>query len=158
MEMYRRKFLKNSLASSMVVVAASFIPNSVLAKLPEKTKEIFKTKTLNDALDSLFGKDNQAAEDSKKISIKAPDIAENGAVVPIQVSCSLDNIQSISIMVEKNPKPFIASFNFTKKNATFVSTRVKMSATSNVIIIVKANDKVYVNKKSIEVTVGGCGG
>ncbi len=154
--MQRRSFLKGSLASGTVAVALSaglLTPRQVLAAWP---KQAFEAKTVQNALSSLMGSDTTTPSD--KISIKAPDIAENGAVVPITINTELGNVDSISILAENNPTPLAASFDLAKPAKGFVSTRIKMGKTANVIAVVKADGKVYSARKEVKVTIGGCGG
>ena len=111
--MKRRTFLKGTMASSMLGVAVSaglLAPRAVLAAWPESS---FKAKKVDDALDALYG--TVATKDSADIKIKAPDIAENGAVVPITISTKLASIESISVLIEKNPAPLACVFNLAKK-------------------------------------------
>jgi len=151
--MKRREFVKNSLVSGAVVATATLLPRSVLAEWPEAA---FKSKTVDEALNALLGSSEIA--ESADIAIKAPDIAENGAVVPIQVTTNMAKVESISIISAKNPSPLIASFKFAANNAGYVSTRIKMGKTSDVIAIVKADGKLFSAKKEVKVTIGGCGG
>ena len=95
--------------------------------------------------------------ESGDIAITAPEIAENGAVVPVAVTSRIPNTQSISIVAEKNPFPLAASFDVANGSEGYVSTRIKMGQTSNVWAIVKAGGKFYSAKKEIKITVGGCG-
>jgi len=92
------------------------------------------------------------------VKIKAPDIAENGAVVPITVSSTLPDIESISIIAAKNPSPLAASFQLSSMSEGYVSTRIKMGKTSNVIAVVKSGGKLYSATQEVKVTIGGCGG
>jgi sulfur-oxidizing protein SoxY len=115
----------------------------------------FESKTTADALKAL-GVTSPAA--SKDIVIKAPDIAENGAQVPIEVTSRIPNTQSISIIADKNPQPLTGTFNFPAGGEAYVSTRMKMGQTSNVMVVVKAGDKYYSAVKEVKVTIGGCGG
>jgi sulfur-oxidizing protein SoxY len=96
--------------------------------------------------------------DSGDISIKAPDIAENGAVVPVSVTTKLGSLESISILADKNASPLAASFDLGATAQGYVSTRIKMGKTSTVIAVVKSGGKLYSAKKSVKVTIGGCGG
>ncbi|MGE0803577.1 MAG: thiosulfate oxidation carrier protein SoxY [Lautropia sp.] len=114
----------------------------------------FDQKTLDDAFKALGGK----PADSKDITITAPDIAENGAVVPITVSTTLPKAQEIYIVVEKNPQPLVATFSIPDGTEPTVSTRAKMGQSSNVYAIVKADGKLYGTFKETKVTLGGCGG
>jgi sulfur-oxidizing protein SoxY len=155
-EMKRRIFLKRSLAAGAVGVAAStglLAPQQVLAAWP---KDAFASKDVASALNALLGSD--ATESSDKINIKAPDIAENGAVVPVTVDASLEGIESIAIIASANPAPLVANFKLGKGALGFVSTRIKMGKTGDVIGVVKAGGKLYSAKKGVKVTIGGCGG
>lgn len=116
-------------------------------------KSGFESKAVDEALKSL-GVVN--VTESKDIVITAPDIAENGAVVPIAVLSRIPNTQSISILAEKNPFPLAASFDITSGDA-YVSTRLKMGQTSNVRAVVKADGKYFMAVKEVKITVGGCG-
>jgi len=113
----------------------------------------FEAKTLADALKALG-----SAADSKDVSITSPDIAENGAVVPVSVTSKLPKTQEIYILVEKNPQPLTATFTIPEGTEPFVSTRVKMGQSTNVVAIVKADGKLYSTTKETKVTLGGCGG
>jgi sulfur-oxidizing protein SoxY len=90
--------------------------------------------------------------------LKAPDIAENGAVVPISVESSLPNVKRIIILVEENPTPMTAAFNLGEGVKADVSTRIKMGKTSNVVALVESNGNIYAARKNVKVTIGGCGG
>jgi sulfur-oxidizing protein SoxY len=95
---------------------------------------------------------------SDKIKIKAPDIAENGAVVPVSVTTSIDGVSSISLFADKNATPLAADFILGPGTEGYVSTRIKMGKTANVIAVVKAGGKLYSSSKEVKVTIGGCGG
>ena len=114
----------------------------------------FEIKNLADALKVLGG----AIADSKDVVITAPDIAENGAVVPVAVTSNLPKTQEIYILVEKNPSPLTAAFVLHEGAESFVSTRVKMGQSTNVVAVVKADGKLYSATKETKVTLGGCGG
>lgn len=116
----------------------------------------FTAKNTNDALKALFG-DVQPTANSA-ITLKAPDIAENGAVVPISVTTELPNVESISIIVTENPSPLAASFDLTPDTLADVSLRIKIGKTATVIAVVKADGKLYSTQKEVKVTIGGCGG
>ena len=117
-------------------------------------KAAFESKALTDALKSL-GAANPI--ESRDITITAPDIAENGAVVPVAVTSRIPNTQSIAILAEKNPFPLAASFDMAGGGEAYVSVRLKMGQTSNVHAIVKADGKFYTAAKEVKVTIGGCG-
>jgi sulfur-oxidizing protein SoxY len=121
-------------------------------KYPE---DAFKQKSDADAIKSLYGK---TAEPSDKVKMDAPEIAENGAVVPISVSTSLSDVTSISILVAENPNALAASYFIPAGTVPSVANRLKMAKTTNVIAIVEAGGKLYSTTKEVKVTVGGCGG
>ena len=152
----RRTFLKQTLATSTVALAAGagvLVPRAVLAMWPESA---FRASDVSDALGGLVGSD--ATTNSDQIAIKAPDIAENGAVVPVTVNSGLSNVESIAIVVVNNPFPLTSSFILSEGTEAFVSTRVKMAKTSAVMAVVKANGTLYSASKEVKVTIGGCGG
>ena len=153
--MQRRTFMKGTLAASGVAVAVGaglLSPRAVLAAWP---KSAFEAKSVPDALSGL-GINTTAT--SGDIQIKAPDIAENGAVVPVTVKTSLGGVSSISIFAEKNNSPLTSNFNLKGGAQGFVATRIKMQKTSAVIAVVKAGGKAYSARKEVKVTIGGCGG
>ena len=154
--MKRRIFLKGSLATGALGVAVSAGLLTPRASLAAWAKEAFEAKDVNSALTDLFGSSDLTASD--KIKIKAPDIAENGAVVPISVSTDMDGVDSITIVTEKNQNPLTATFDLGPTALPDISTRIKMGKTSSVIAIVKAGGKLYSTGKEVKVTIGGCGG
>lgn len=95
--------------------------------------------------------------DTDKIEIKLPKIAGNGTAVPITVTSSLDNIQAISILVEKNPIPLVATFRLSSQLEAFVSARLIMTETSDVIVLAETHDGLYRAKEQVKVIIGGCG-
>jgi sulfur-oxidizing protein SoxY len=121
-------------------------------KYPE---DAFKQKNSEDAIKILYGK---TAEASDKVKLDAPEIAENGAVVPVAVSSTLPDVTSISILVAENPNALIASYRIPPGTIPNVANRIKMAKTSNVIAVVEAGGKLYSASKEVKVTVGGCGG
>ena len=119
-------------------------------------KNAFEAKTMDETMKAFGG---GAPAQSKDIAfLSTPDIAENGAVVPIGVTSSIPKTESIAILVEKNPNMLAASFDIPAGTDPSVSTRVKMGQSSNVYALVKADGKYYVASKEIKVTLGGCGG
>jgi sulfur-oxidizing protein SoxY len=121
-------------------------------KWPE---DAFTQKAQADAIKSLYGK---TAEPSDKVKLDAPEIAENGAVVPISVATTLTDVTSISILVADNPNALAAFYNIPPGTIPGVANRLKMAKTSNVTAIVEAGGKLYSATKEVKVTVGGCGG
>ncbi len=154
--MKRRIFLKGSVATGAVGMAISaglLTPRMVLAAWP---KAAFEATSVDAAVSGLFGSSTTTGSD--QIKIKAPDIAENGAVVPITVETGVSGAESISVIAEKNAQPLAASFVLGAGAEGYVSTRIKMGKTAKVTAIVKAGDKLYSAGKEVKVTIGGCGG
>jgi len=152
----RRILLKGSLTASALGVAVGaglLVPGSVLAAWPEKA---FKAKAMPEMLQELMGAG--AAEESGDIKIKAPDIAENGAVVPVTITTSIAGAESIALIAVNNPAPLIASYDLGEGAEGFVSTRIKMGKSGDVVAVVKSGGKLYSAKKEVKVTIGGCGG
>jgi len=154
--MKRRLFLKGTLAGSAIAVAVSagmLIPRTVLAAWP---KSGFEAKSLGDAMNTMYGAGAPGSSD--KLKINAPEIAEVAVEVRITVDAQFDDLESVSIIVEKNPSPLTAHFEIPPGTLGEISTRVKMAQTSNVIAVAKAGGKIYSVQKEVKVTVGGCGG
>jgi sulfur-oxidizing protein SoxY len=114
----------------------------------------FSAKALGEALQSIGA---TRSVDSADIAIKAPDIAENGAIVPIEVLSRIPNTRFIAILADKNPFPLVGTFELVGGAEGFVSTRIKLAETSIVRVIVKAEDKIYSARREVKVTIGGCG-
>jgi sulfur-oxidizing protein SoxY len=126
-----------------------------LRALAAWNKEAFQSKT---AADALKGLGVGASTESKDIVIDAPQIAENGAVVPIEVSSNLPNTKWISLVVEKNPFPLAARFDFGEGALPYVKVNVKMGESSFVRVVAEAGGRFYTASKEVKVTIGGCGG
>ena len=154
-QMRRRTLRAGGGAGLLALLAAAGIvsPGELLASSRNKTA--FDVKTVQDGLKALGA---SAPATSADILIRAADIAENGAVVPVGVESKIPGTESIAIFVDKNPSPLAASFDIPTGTEPSVTTRVKMGQTSDVYALVKANGKYYMTKKEIKVTIGGCGG
>jgi sulfur-oxidizing protein SoxY len=151
----RRNVLKaGSGAALMGILAAAGIITPSMA-LADWNKAAFDAKSMADTLKAL-GVGTPA--DSKDVQVTGPDIAENGAVVPVGVSTSLPNVTMVAILVEKNPNALAASFNLPEGTEANVQTRIKMGQTSNIYALVKSDGKFFMATKEIKVTLGGCGG
>jgi len=151
----RRTFLKNALvAGSALALGTTLWPRTVMADWPTAA---FEAKTPEAALKSLFA--NSEIANSDQITLQVPEVAENGALVPVEVSVKLPKVESITIIAEKNPVPLIGQFNFPDLTyaENWVKTRIKMADTSKVVVVVKAEGKLYVARKEVKVTQGGCG-
>jgi sulfur-oxidizing protein SoxY len=117
--------------------------------------EAFKQKNEADVLKALYGK---TATESDKISVDAPEIAENGAVVPIAAKSSLPKVTAMAILVLNNPSPLAAAYKIPAGTEAMMANRLKMAKTSKVVAIVESDGKLYTASKEVKVTVGGCGG
>ncbi len=148
--MNRREILK--MTTIIGIMAANGLITSAQAN--EWEKQAFEGKSLDDVIKALGG---GGTEKSTAINFTAPDIAENGAVVPLVIATTLKASQ-MAIIVEKNPTALSGIFYFPEGAEPFVSTRVKMAQTSNVLALVKAEQKWYFTSKEVKVTLGGCGG
>ena len=147
--MNRRLFIRYlSVAAGLLL-----LPLRAFAARP---RSAFESTTKDDALTKLYG--TSVTTESERIGIKAPDIAENGAIVPITVRFDIANAESVSIIAEHNPAPLAASFELSKSSGGLVSTRIKIGKTSPVHAVVKAGGKLYSATKEVKVTIGGCGG
>ncbi len=118
-------------------------------------KEAFGAKAVGDALKSI-GAANAAP--SKDIVIEAPQIAENGLVVPIEIVSNIPGTKSISVLIEKNPFPLVARFDFLEGALPFVKLNAKFGETSDVRVVAEAGGKQFFATREIKVTIGGCGG
>lgn len=148
----RRKTLKQSAIVAALLAGAGLLPQQALAF----NAAAFDAKNLADVLKALGAGAPQA---SKDVTITAPDIAENGAVVPIAASTALPGVKQLLLLVEKNPSALIAVFNVTDAVDANLLTRAKMGQSSDVYAVAVMNDgKVLFAKKEVKVTLGGCGG
>ena len=158
MDMIRRSLLKG--AGSTGVLAAALTtgvlkPTAVWAA-EEWNRAAFEAKDLSVAIKAIGA---NATADSKDLLLKAPDIAENGAVVPVEVVSNIPNTISIAVLVDKNPFPLSAAFDFANGGGAEISVRLKVAQTSNVKAVAKTADgKYFAVQKEVKVTVGGCGG
>ena len=152
----RRNFLKTASyvgVASVALSAGVLTPQRVLGAY---NKAAFEAEDVGTALNASMGTDQHSASD--QIKLKAPDIAENGAVVPITVSSELGNVDSIAIVVTGNAVPLTSTYSLAAGTEPFVSTRVKMGKTSDVVAVLKSGGKLYSTTKEVKVTIGGCGG
>jgi sulfur-oxidizing protein SoxY len=151
----RRLILQGAVSVALVGLGNLPFGPALAAANDKYPEDAFKQKSDSDAIKSLYGK---TAEPSDKVKLDAPEIAENGAVVPISVSSSLPDVTSISILVADNPNALAASYKIPAGTLPSVANRLKMAKTTNVIAIVEAGGKLYSATKEVKVTVGGCGG
>jgi len=150
----RRVILKGTIASGAIglsLTSGLITPNMAFAA--SWPANVFNKTNLNDALSSLGVRELAITND---ILIKAPDLAEHGAVVPITVETAIPAIEKISLLVDKNPNPLVSTFELTQKCRGYISTRIKMKESSNIIAVVQAGGKFYSNRKVVDVAIGGC--
>jgi len=152
----RRKFLRAlALGSTYVASFAAGWLRPVRLLAAEWNKAAFDAKVLADALKGIGA---TSVADSDQIQLKAPEIAENGAIVPVEITSRIPDTRTIYILADKNPQPLVAIFDLTGGMEPFISTRIKMGESSKVRILVKAGGKFYVATQDVKVTIGGCGG
>lgn len=152
MTMHRRTVVKAMLACSALVGLGAVIPGAAFAA---RNKDAFSSDDQVKAMQALF--DVEPAN-STDIVLKAPSIAENGAVVPVTVSTEMANVESISIFVADNPTPLVAEFMIPAGTQASVATRIRMGKTSTITAVVKADGKLFSTARETKVTIGGCGG
>ena len=151
-----RRLVLQGIGSVALIGLDALSPAPARAAANDKYPEdAFKQKSDADAIKSLYGK---AAEASDKVKLDAPEIAENGAVVPVSVTTTLPSVTSISFFVSENPNALAASYVIVEGTVPSVANRLKMQKTSNVIAIVESEGKLFSAAKEVKVTVGGCGG
>jgi sulfur-oxidizing protein SoxY len=146
---------RRGLLAALAAVLAAGLLKPIAALAATWNKEAFASKNSMDALKRLG---TAGVEASNAIVIDAPQIAENGAVVPIEVMSKIPGTTSIAVLVEKNPYPLVAKFDFMEGALPFVKINAKMGETSDVRVVATAGGKHYTATKEIKVTIGGCGG
>ena len=153
----RRLILKGAgvVALTGLGIISLDLPAAFAAANDKYPEEAFKQKSDAEAIKLLYGK---TAEPSDKVKMDAPEIAENGTVVPVSVTTTLSDVTSIAFLVSENPNALIASYKIPAGTVPSVANRIKMAKTSNVIVLVEAGGKLYSATKEVKVTVGGCGG
>ena len=149
----RRDLLKRSATVAGLLAATGLFPQYALAAF---NKAAFEAKSIADAVKAFGG---GAPTESADVKLTAPDIAENGAVVPIGVATTLAGVKQMLILVEKNPSALVAKFDVTDSVEPNFSTRAKMGQSSDVYAVaIMADGKALYSKKEVKVTLGGCGG
>jgi len=145
----RRAFLK--LLSLMAAAGLLHAP----AHAEEWNKSAFAAKSVDDVVTLLGG---SAPQQSDQVILNGPEIAENGAVVPLEITSQVPNTESIAILIEKNPNTLAATFTIPPGTLPDIQTRVKMNETCNVYALIRSDGKFFYAAKEIKVTLGGCGG
>ena len=158
--MQRRELLETGfMAAAMVAVGiGGLLPARARSDIapdvwPERA---FHAEAIDAAIAELFG--DRSAEDSARITLTAPDIAENGRVVPVEVAADLPGVGTITVLSDGNPYPLLARAHITPAVAARVSIRVKLGQSANLIALVEASGKLYRATRAVKVTAGGCGG
>ena len=152
--MKRRSFLKSTIVASATgaaVGAGILSPNMALAA----GDDVAAAKSVDEVLKMLGASDAAASSD---IKIKAPEIAENGAVVPVTITSSIAGTTGIVVLTAANPTPFSAKYTLGEGTVPLIKSRFKMGKTTDVVVLVKADGKFYTAKANVKVTKGGCGG
>jgi sulfur-oxidizing protein SoxY len=144
----------NRLRRSLLAACAAALLKP-LAALAAWNKDAFGAKSAADALKAIGA---VGAAPSKDLLIEAPQIAENGAVVPVEITSNIAGTRVLSVLVDKNPFPLVAKFEFLEGAVPFVKLNVKMGETSDLRVIAEAGGRTYVATKEVKVTIGGCGG
>src|SRR5512134_90718 len=149
----RREVLTHGAKVAGLLASAGLLPGVARAAWPQAA---FEAKSLADAVKALGG---AAPVESKDVTLTAPDIAENGAVVPLACACALPGVKRLLLLVEKNPNTLAAMFDVSDAVEANFATRVKMGQSSNVFAVaMMADGKVLFAQKEVKVTLGGCGG
>ena len=152
----RRDMLSHSTKVAVMLAAAGMLPTLTWAQAAGYNTVAFDAKTIPELMKALGG---GAPVESKDVTVTGPDIAENGAVVPVGATTALPGVKRMLLLVEKNPSVMTAMFDVTDAVETSFSTRVKMGQSSDVYAVAMMNDgKVLFAKKEVKVTLGGCGG
>jgi sulfur-oxidizing protein SoxY len=160
--MQRRTLLQSALVAppAAALGLAGLLPARTMAKAgpPVDTwpDRAFHAEALDEAVAELF--EGRDAEETDRITLTAPDIAENGRVVPVEVAADLPDLQTVTLLSDGNPFPLLARARFTPAVAPRVSIRVKMGQSANLIALVEADGKLYRTTRAVKVTAGGCGG
>ena len=150
----RRDMLSHATGTALIglLATAGLLPATARA---DWSKAAFDARTMPEAVKALGG---GAPAESRDITLTGPDIAENGAVVPIEVTSNIPGTTSISVLIEKNPFPLAAKFDFKEGALPYVKINAKIGETSNVRVIAEAGGKTFSAMKEVKVTIGGCGG
>lgn len=149
----RRRILRSAAAFAGILVIGMLKP--ALALAATWNKEAFGQKTAQDALKGIGA---TSAAPSGEVVIEAPQIAENGAVVPIEVTSNVPGTTAIAVVIEKNPFPLAAKFDFLEGALPYVKLNVKMGETSDIRVVAWAGGKQFTATREVKVTIGGCGG
>jgi sulfur-oxidizing protein SoxY len=152
----RREVLRQGAAVASLLMAAGLLPPFARAQAAAWNSAAFESKSIADLMKALGA---SAPTESKDVTITGPDIAENGAVVPLGAASTLPGVKRLMLLVEKNPNVLSAMFDISEAVEPSINTRVKMSQSSDVYAVAMMNDgRVLYAAKEVKVTLGGCGG
>lgn len=151
----RRSFLKITLTATAMLAAGMSGLLKPLTAFARGDRTAFAAVTEAEALAAFFP--DRQIDPSPAIEIGVHDVIENGAYVPVKVTTTLPEVSSITLLVEKNPNPLIASFNLSPECSGFIATRIKVGEPSDIIAVVESRGKLYSTRKFVEVIAGGCG-
>lgn len=154
MEGMKSQTMRRSALRAIAVVAATAMLRPLQLLAGGWSKAAFEAKAVADALKAIG---ITATEESDKFVLNPLEIAENGAIVPLEIASQIPGSDAIYILVDKNPQPLTAVFEFTNGAEAFVSTRIKMAESSKIRIVARAAGKFYVTMREVKVTIGGCG-
>ena len=152
----RRRILRSlATGGGYLALLSAGLLRPVMLLAAEWNQAAFEAKVLAESLKSIGA---SSISDSDQIQLKAPEIAENGAIVPVEITSKIPGTQSIYIIADKNPQPLVAIFDLKTDLEPYVSTRIKMGESSKISVLVRAGDKFYMATQEVKVTIGGCGG
>ncbi len=155
--MKRREFVNGAVAAGALTATAGMgLLRTNVAIAASRPDEAFLATDADEVLNMVFG--TTEAEESADVKIDAPLQAENGAVVPVQISTTIAGAEMIAVVVKKNPTPLLTLMETTSRTGSYYSLRVKMAGTDKVYAYVKAGGKLYMASQDVRVAVGGCGG
>ena len=155
MNKHRRLFIKGSMFAITAMTAGMFGLLKPLIAFAARNKEAFSAETEADAIAAFFPGEEITASDAIEIGVH--DVVENGAVVPVEIRTTLPDVESITILVEKNPNSLIASFNLSPECSGIIATRIKVAEPSDIVAVIRSNGKLFSTRKFVEVVAGGCG-
>ena len=155
MHSQRRNVLKSASGAALlgILAAAGIIKPGVA--LADWNRSAFEAKSMAETLRALGA---VSPADSKDIQLNTPEIAENGAVVPVGIATTLPNVSLVALLVEKNPNALAATFALPEGSEPNIQIRVKMAQTSNIYVLIKSDGRFFMATREIKVTLGGCGG
>lgn len=144
----RRRFIQGALTLALL----SALPTRLLARMTQA----FEARNAQSVMKELFG--DQPVVESDEVIFDIPEIAANGAAVPVTISTSAPDVEAIYIIIDTNPNPLSSIFELGPASPAEISTRVKMGTTSLTRAIVKTSSRILMKSKEVKVTIGGCGG